>query len=579
MLRELHHQPVATRTSGTTRTCRATTAQPIARATARPGSRAAEGGLDAYAGRADRRARIDRRSRRSRRNDVRPGSRPRPRDRNGDPAPATMARRRISRPARRSGRTSTTSAPTCRQADGQDDLVRRGRAVDRHPRSPAVPDGQVRRLQQHDRPVARTAYADPFFAADQRDPPRAIRTQLGVGVDAGSAYPANYLLASDPQKLIDGLRAAFARISTPTGTLSAAALTSANLTYGSAGAYVTTFDPSKWSGSVLLDSLSVDPQRQPRRVDAGVGRGCAADRALRHRRVGVDRLQGQRHERQRSATSSPRSSRTAFAWPSRSSVAAISADAALPRDAEHQPGDRQPDGNAQQRVDYLRGYRADESSALGVPAARLGDGRRHQLGPGLRRPADVLDPRRRLPDVLHRQRRRRPAVYVGANDGMLHALRRRQRQRRGGNELFAYVPGYSHARPRGADRSRLPARGVRRHGAEGPGGRGQRHVEDDARRRERQRRARHVRARRDRPDGVRPEQGAVRILRRRRRGLRQRARGARVREAAGRRHRRPRRSTAISRSSPATTTSAPRPATTSPTRASAPTRTIGACCS
>ncbi len=40
-----------------------------------------------------------------------------------------------------------------RQADDQDDLGRRRRGVDRHPRSSALPDGQVRRLLQHDRPA------------------------------------------------------------------------------------------------------------------------------------------------------------------------------------------------------------------------------------------------------------------------------------------------------------------------------------------------------------------------------------------------------------------------------------------
>ena len=106
---------------------------------------------------------------------------------------------------------------------------------------------------------ASDTFANPFYSIDPANPAAPASRSNSEWEDAvGSGYPANYLLASDPQKLINGLRAAFARIGAQSGNLSGAALTSANLTYGAAGAYVATFNPSKWSGSVLYNSLSVD---------------------------------------------------------------------------------------------------------------------------------------------------------------------------------------------------------------------------------------------------------------------------------------------------------------------------------
>ena len=256
-----------------------------------------------------------------------------------------------------------------------------------------------------DRPT--DTFANPFWGPNPANPAAtAIRTNSEWEDAVGSAYPANYLLASDPQKLINGLRAAFARINSQTGTLSGAALTSANLTYGSAGAYIATFDPARWSGSVLFNSLSVDSSGNlvvsaaplwdsGSLLSARCGTVASGNTTCKETDTSVNK-------RNIVTTVAASGVRTAipFTW-SAINAADVSGYANA---LNSNPSTNAVDGNGQARVDYLRGYRGDEAFDARLPLARFGDGRHRELGARLRRSADVRDSRRRLPGVLHRQR-------------------------------------------------------------------------------------------------------------------------------------------------------------------------------
>ena len=284
---------------------------------------------------------------------------------------------------------------------------------------------------------------NPFWAADPASPSGpAIRSNSEWEDSAGSGFPSNYLLASDPQKLINGLRAAFARISSATGTLSGASLTSANLTYGSAGAYIATFDPVKWSGSVLFNSLSVDPVTgllvvSPSPIwDSGglltarcgtVSSGSTVctdtDTSVNKRNIvtTID-LGGTRVAKDFTYTN-------------------IALDPAYLLTLNTDPATGLPDAPlplGQQRVNYLRGYRGDETGAIGFRARDSAMGDIVNSGP-----VYVGPPTTSIPDADYQpfyaaNNARAPAVYVGANDGMLHAIRAAT-----GVELFAYIPGFS----------------------------------------------------------------------------------------------------------------------------------------
>lgn len=98
-----------------------------------------------------------------------------------------------------------------------------------------------------------------------------------------------------------------------------------------------------------------------------------------------------------------------------------------------------PDGLGEKRLDYLRGARELE---LGKPGGIFRK-RDRVLGDIINSvPVYTTAPAGHIPGVdyqafAEQNKQRKPAVYVGANDGMLHAF-----DAADGRELFAYVPGF-----------------------------------------------------------------------------------------------------------------------------------------
>ena len=280
---------------------------------------------------------------------------------------------------------------------------------------------------------------NPFWAADPGNPKGpAIRSNSEWEDSPGSGFPANYLLASDPQKLINGLRAAFAKINSATGTLSGASLTSANLTYGSAGAYTATFDPKKWSGSVLFNTLSVDPITGLLVVSAAplwdsgalLTARCGTVVSLSTVCTDTDTSVNKRNIVTTIQVAGTRVA-TNFTYTN------IALDPAYLLTLNTNPATGLPDLLGQQRVNYLRGYRADEASALGFRSRDSAMGDIVNSGPIF-----VGAPSSGISDASYQtfyatNSSRAPAVYVGANDGMLHAIRAST-----GVELFSYIPGF-----------------------------------------------------------------------------------------------------------------------------------------
>ena len=280
---------------------------------------------------------------------------------------------------------------------------------------------------------------NPFWAADPLNPNGpAIRSNSEWEDSGQPGFPANYLLASDPQKLINGLRAVFARINAVAGTLSGASLTSANLTYGSAGAYTATFDPRKWSGSVLFNTLSFDPITGLLSVSASP---LWDSGALLTARCGIvpsgstvcTDTDTSANKRNIVTTIKVAGTRVAKDF----TYTNIALDPAYLLTLNTSPVTGLPDALGQQRVNYLRGYRADEASGLGFRSrdSALGD----IINSG---PIYVGPPSSGISDAAYQpfyaaNSGRTPAVYVGANDGMLHAIRASS-----GVELFSYIPGF-----------------------------------------------------------------------------------------------------------------------------------------
>lgn len=317
---------------------------------------------------------------------------------------------------------------------------------------------------------------NPFYGTDPTNPSGvAIRTNAEWEDSPGSAYPANYLLASDPLKLINGLRAAFARINSQTGTLSGAALTSANLTYGSAGAYIATFDPARWSGSILYKSLSVVNGNlivSPSAIwDAGalLTARCGLVSSGSTVCTDTDTSANQRNIVTTLRQGGVRVARD-FTW------ANVSTDNIYRDMLDTDPSGGNTDGQGQARLNYLRGYRADEAAGANNQANNNGNcnngngnnnngNNNNEKGNGNNSNGNGC-PRFRdrdsaMGDIVNSGPNyvgsptanisatdyapfyntysgRTTAVYAGANDGMLHAINASN-----GRELFAYIPGFA----------------------------------------------------------------------------------------------------------------------------------------
>lgn len=91
------------------------------------------------------------------------------------------------------------------------------------------------------------------------------------------------------------------------------------------------------------------------------------------------------------------------------------------------------DGMGPQRLDYLRGVRALEGSVFRSRSSVLGDA--VNSAPVYVGVAPAVERGAAYADFYARSKTRRAAVYLGANDGMLHAF-----DAADGGELFAYVP-------------------------------------------------------------------------------------------------------------------------------------------
>ncbi|HEY4541469.1 MAG TPA: PilC/PilY family type IV pilus protein, partial [Noviherbaspirillum sp.] len=244
--------------------------------------------------------------------------------------------------------------------------------------------------------------------------------------DNGGGVPANYFLAAQPQEMIAAIRGVFANIGSSSGTMSGVAISSSRLGAGGASVYQPGFDPFRWSGSLRklaiapgLDSaihISTNAQWDAGEILTG-GKGKKGKPAPAERKIYTSVIE------QGVTKTIP------FLWDELSSAQQAALDTA--------PAAATQDGLGRDRLDYLRGERGRE---IGQPNGVLRK-RERILGDIVNsNPLYVGAPGMRAfgpgyAAFLEEHRQRRAAVYVGANDGMLHAF-----DAADGNELFAYIP-------------------------------------------------------------------------------------------------------------------------------------------
>lgn len=242
-----------------------------------------------------------------------------------------------------------------------------------------------------------------------------------------SAVPSNYFLAGQPKEMIQSIRKVFSVIGEWSGTTSNVSTSTNRLSTDGAYVYQPGFDPSKWSGSLrklkltLGENGSIHIDAQPV-WDAGM------------LLTGNDSQPGVPAPSDRSIFTSKFDSQGSISTDQFKWTALTDEQQAL---LNTSPATGAADENGEQRVAFLRGERDKEQNKSGgifrVRDSILGDiinSNTVYVGA----PATNIAGDEYL-DFFTMHEARTHTIYVGANDGMLHAFAASD-----GRELFAYVP-------------------------------------------------------------------------------------------------------------------------------------------
>lgn len=236
--------------------------------------------------------------------------------------------------------------------------------------------------------------------------------------------PDNYFLVTNPLKLKEQLDKAFSSLLAQASSASAVSLDSTTLQQGTA-VYQALFNTEDWSGDLV---------KRPVQADGSLGApGPGA----------ASRLAGQDPDAGREIiTFDPEAGNSGggvpFRWDS------------LTNNGAHQAALDAGDGRGEERLDFLRGDRSLEGTLFRERSSLLGDIMRTSptyIGP----PALLYDdyvgddyPAEFASYAAFRSTyaNREPVVYVGANDGMLHAFAAEDATNADeiGEELLAFVP-------------------------------------------------------------------------------------------------------------------------------------------
>lgn len=248
----------------------------------------------------------------------------------------------------------------------------------------------------------------------------------------GQPRPDNYFTASRPDQVVAGLTAAFSRISQGLEAYTTSFSTSLpQVSISGNGSYSAQYDPNNWTGEVQASELSFN---------------AVGDPTLTPRWTATAQLASQL------AGTGWNTNRNVVSWSGTAGVAFRATGASRLTDPQLATLNTTYD-TADDRVNYLnylRGDRTHESNSTATGSTRayrtranlLGDivgSRARPVGPPALPLSDATNPGY---DAFKTEWRTRPTVvYVGANDGMLHAFDGNLNTAAGGGrEIFAYVP-------------------------------------------------------------------------------------------------------------------------------------------
>lgn len=252
--------------------------------------------------------------------------------------------------------------------------------------------------------------------------------------DANLREAKNYFLSSSAQTVLDALDEIFANVASEANSIAGGAISTSRVTSSGGLIYQAQFDPADWSGDLVAYSLGLSTDGTQIQIGSATtsiwtnsgGQPVGAAGKLDDTAPGSRNI----YVGFNSSATTPVFDSSAFTW----SAVDTSVKSALFTSPET------ADVQGQNRLNYLRGDRTLEAGGTAggtfrKRGSKLGD----IVNSGI---AYVAGPTQTISDSSYASFysstvSRVPTLYVGANDGMLHAFNATT-----GAELFAYIPSW-----------------------------------------------------------------------------------------------------------------------------------------
>lgn len=265
----------------------------------------------------------------------------------------------------------------------------------------------------------------------------------------GTTYPAAYFLASQPERILAGIRQIFAQAAKPSGNLAGGSLSVSRLSKAqqSGAFYQSQINSADWSGTLIRTEVTFNTSTL--KLESNPTPVWDAANILTGVQSGTSTLAPFPLPVNRNIVSYSSISRTGvtFTW--------SNLDAAVQTSLKTDPATNLIDPDASvalsegnERLNYIRGVRTAETRATDTNNLDNYRARRVIMGDSINS-APVLKgkPSTDIVDSSYQtfytaNANRTPTVFVGSNDGMLHAFFAAESNTNtdNGKELFAYVP-------------------------------------------------------------------------------------------------------------------------------------------
>jgi type IV pilus assembly protein PilY1 len=263
-------------------------------------------------------------------------------------------------------------------------------------------------------------YGNPFI--NEQDGTNNNKVWLDTGTRVSRAGDAGtYFLQSDARGVLSAFDDIFSRASTAARSIAGGAIQSKNLTQAGDTIYQGTFEVSDWSGDLLAIPVSVSSSNVVTVSNSTTWSAASLlkSRAPSTRNIVVGNAW---------APASPNPVASNFTW---STITGTSLATSLNKAS----ASATEDGLGEARLNYLRGDQTNQGTLFRARTELMGD----VINSGVvysGAPTTTISDSG-YSSFYSTNKNRTPAIFVGANDGMLHAFNANT-----GSELFAYIPSW-----------------------------------------------------------------------------------------------------------------------------------------